>query len=324
MFLPSGAAAAAGSKKVPYGIRGARCLGTGGFSGTVPAGWTLTRTSAGEYSFVHDGSANAKVIVMPDAQNAGTEYMPAVNRLSPSPVLISTRRVGDGGVLDGSFWVYVIDMGPNDNGSVIGAQVSSTGAFVGGTPAGWSILKTGQGLYTLTVDWNTDARYVANPANWCFFVPVRGQTNGAMVNGTPNIGPASVQYVIETIRLADGNKFDQMFFIVAVKSGERGPNNRLQVASVAALGTFTPPTPTGWTITRPSNGVYTLGTGYGESIDPRQGSWGAWASCNRLQANQAVVAIQYSGNNVVLNTQRPIDFGIENKSFWPVVFKVNE
>jgi hypothetical protein len=319
-MFPLNVAAAAGSKKVPYGIRGARGLGTGGFSGTVPAGWTLTRTSAGQYTFVHDGSANAKVIVMPDAQNAGTEYMPAVNRLSPSPILISTRRVGDGGVLDGSFWVYVIDMGPDNNGSVISAQVASTGVFVGGTPAGWSILKTAQGQYTLTVDWNTDARYVANPANWCFFVPV----TGGGVCGTPSIGTASVTYLIETIRLADGNKFDQQFFIVAVKSGERGPDNRLQVASVLAGGTFGPPTPTGWTIARPSTGVYTLGTGYGESIDPRQGSWGAWASCNRLQANQAVVAITYTGNNVTFNTQRPIDFGIENKSFWPVIFKVNE
>jgi hypothetical protein len=264
-------------------------------------------------------------MVFPDNANVGQGYQPSVNRLTPSPISISTNRVGDNGQLDASFWVYVVDPGEDADGTtVLTAQITgTTGNFVGTPPAGWSNVRTGQGLYTLTVDWNTDARYVDNPANWCFFIPIT-QTSGCLVNGTPNIGLASVTYLMEAVRLVDGNRFDQNFFVVALKSGERNELNRLQVASVSAGGAYVVPTPAGWTIIKGAAGVYTIQPNYGESIDPRNGLWGAWTAPNRQQVSQAFSALLYSGNDIGVTTRRPIDFGIENKSFWPVVFKVGE
>ena len=313
MFMPSGAAAAAGAGAALYRIRAAKTLAVGGFeSGVAPAGWTWTRTGAGRYNFTHDlDTATAGLAFMDTARTTAISAGISYTRTTSQTWAVQTNRALEGGFTDTAVWVYAIE--PLAADSVQLAQVNGTNGatFVGAAPAGWTIVRQSQGIYQLRIPDISDFSFQTG-GNALFCTPLANQSTARIINQTYAGSGSSGYFRIEGNRLfGDGAVFDTNFYITLI----RGTPELIQGVQTVASGGVSGNNPGGFTNSRTAVGLYTMNPNKGESVDPRTSKWVPWAFGLSSASNGCICSMTISGTNALIDTHRAFEGAAQDKTY---------
>lgn len=307
MFFPSGIAAAAGSGggQGRFRMKGALITAAGGFSGTSPTGWTISKQTTGRYLFTHNMDPKSLVVTFDNSSNTAS-FTACPSGFDTTSWTIDTYRFLDGGQQDGGYWIYVIE--PVDDNTLFKVEINgNTGAIVQGTfPDGWSLVRTGEGRYTLSTGLaSTDPRSVP------ICVIPRGkaaQANGAWATSNFSTGGT---YLINTQRVADNAPQDYTFYVNIIL----GTPENVQAMYVLSTGVISGPAPTGWTASRSNTGIYSVNFN-GLPADIRTAPRGGLFMATIAQSLGEECAQAFTTFAATVHTHRASDGGPADKNYY--------
>jgi hypothetical protein len=266
MFPLNVAAAAAGAGGIAWRIRSALTLTSSGFSGPSPAGWSWTNTGAGRYTFVHNANPTRSGIFFTDYSLNSSASLAQVIRTTTQSWSIYMTRISDSGLQNAQCWVHMIEPLDDSNTVQVAQITGTTGAFVGARPDGWTLTRTGTGVYSLVIAGWVAADYQAQGGGNALFVTgVGGQ---ALAFGS-YVFASGASYRISTVRNSDNGPVDRNFYLCLL----RGKPETIGGVFVNSTGVISGANPRGMSVTKgaTNSGIYTVTPQNTEPMDPRTG-----------------------------------------------------